>query len=264
MAPGREVLEKSYGTDGFLTLILNRPSKLNALNPELLYALKEAVEEANTSAELKGLILSGAGGNFCAGGDIYFMKKAADKHNIDALSPFLSILEGAAQTFYECNLPTICLLDGIVAGAGIGLALAADIRIASDATRCHFAFPTLGAIPDAGSSYLLPRIIGYHRAMEFYISNEPIDAVKGLAWGMFHEVVSRDKVPERLKVWEEKIERLSQSGFKLSKELFQKSLFRPMREQVRGEYFAQLAAMKSEHFSEKIAEMTTKKDEGTE
>lgn len=260
MTEERDILQKTYESDGFLSLKLNRPDRLNALNPDLLYALKEAVEEANSNTGLKGVILSGAGGNFCAGGDIYTMKRAVDINHIGALSPFISILEEAAFTFYSCHLPTVCILDGIVAGAGIGIALAADVRIATDATRCHFAFPTLGAIPDAGSSYLLPHIIGYHRAMEFYISNEPIDAHKGLSWGMFHEVVPKDKVHECLRVWKEKIERLSKKGFRLSKDLFQQALYKPIEEQVRAEYFAQLAAMNTDHFSRKIAELTTKKD----
>lgn len=247
------------GSDGFLTLTLNRPDKLNALNPELLFALREAIEQANTTPGLKGVILRGAGGNFCAGGDIYIMKEAVDGRNIDTLSPFLSILEETAQTFYTCPLPTLSLVEGIVAGAGIGLALAADIHLATDTARCHFAFPALGAIPDAGASYLVPRVIGYSRAMEFYISNDPLDALTARDWGMFHEVVSGDGVAECLRMWKEKIERLSPEGFKLSKELFQKALTQPMAEQVRAEYFAQLSAMKAAHFSKKVAALTTKK-----
>ena len=251
------------GTDGFLTLTLNRPDRLNALNPELLYALRETLEQASTARELKGIILRGAGGNFCAGGDIYIMKEAVDRHNIDTLSPFLSILEETAHAFYTCPLPTLSLVEGIVAGAGIGLALAADIHIAADTARCHFAFPALGAIPDAGASYLIPQVIGYSRAMEFYISNEPLDALTARKWGFFHEVVPGDGVEECLRIWKEKIERLSPEGFKLSKDLFQKALTQPMQEQVRAEYFAQLSAMKAEHFSKKVAALTAKKDKNT-
>ncbi len=255
-----EVLLKTRDADGFLTLTLNRPGKLNALNPDLLFALDAAVKEANEATDLKGVILTGAGGHFCAGGDVFIMKEAIESRNIDALSPFLSILEQTAHTLFTCHLPTLCLLDGIVAGAGIGLASAADIRVATKETRCHFAFPTLGAIPDAGSSYLLPNIIGYHRAMEFYIRNEPVDAETGLAWGLYHEVVDKEAVPERLAFWKGKMAALASKGFKLSKELFRQALHRSMKDQVDAEYFAQLTAMKSEHFYQKVSELTAKKN----
>ncbi len=243
----------------FLTLTLNRPKRLNALNPELLTALKTAVEEAGADRTLKGIILTGAGGNFCAGGDIFSMREAVDAGDIHALSPFLSILEEAVATFFACPVPTLCLLDGVVAGAGIGLALASDIRVATEETQCHFAFPTLGAIPDAGSSYLLPRVIGYARTMAFYIANTPIDSHQGLEWGLYHEVVSREALTERLDVWKERMARLAPEGFRLSKELFQRSLYQSMGDQTGVEYFAQLTAMKSEHFARKVTEMTTKK-----
>jgi 2-(1,2-epoxy-1,2-dihydrophenyl)acetyl-CoA isomerase len=147
-----------------------------------------------------------------------------------------------------------------VAGAGIGLALSTDIRVATKETRCHFAFPTLGVIPDAGSSYLLPNIVGYHRAMEFYIRNEPLDAETGLAWGLYHEVVDKETVPERLAFWKNKMAALALKGFKLSKELFRQAMHRSIKDQVDAEYFAQLTAMKSEHFYRKVTELTTKKN----
>ena len=260
MANDTNVLLKSLSADGFLTLTLNRPNRLNALDPSLLFALDGAVKDASEDENLKGIILTAEGGNFCAGGDVFIMKEAVNRRDIDALSPFLAILEQTAHTLFTCPLPTLCLLDGIVAGAGVGLALSADIRVATENTRCHFAFPTLGAVPDAGSSYLLPNIIGYHRAMEFYIRNEPLDAKIGLAWGVFTEVVPEEALPERVAYWKRKMTALAEKGFKLSKELFRDALHHSMKEQVDAEYFAQLTAMKSEHFYQKVAELTTKKE----
>jgi len=262
MVKSEEVLIQSVDTDGFLTLTLNRPKRLNALDPELLYALDGAVKKAAEASDLNGIILTGAGGHFCAGGDVFIMKEAVDAKNIDALSPFLAILEQTAHTLFTCPLPTLCLLDGIVAGAGIGLALSADIRIATEETRCHFAFPALGAIPDAGSSYFLPRIIGYHRTMEFYIKNEPLDAATGLAWGLYHEVAAREAIPKRVVFWKERMAALAPKGFGLSKELFRQALHHALKDQVDAEYFAQLTAMKSEHFYRKVTELTAKKDKG--
>ncbi len=247
-------------TDGFLILTLHRPERLNALNPDLLHTLKRAVQEADESGDLKGLILRGAGGNFCAGGDIFNMREAVDAHHIHALSPFLAILEETAACLYACHIPTLCVLEGIVAGAGIGLALATDIRIATPDTRCHLAFPTLGAIPDAASSYLLPRIVGYARAMEFYIKNEPLDAKTGLAWGLFHEIRPADELSESLRTWKEKMAQLSASGFRHTKTLFRQALFRDMDTQIQTEYFGQLTAMATEHFAQKIIALTTRRD----
>ncbi len=260
MTETEDVLMQSRDADGFLTLTLNRPNRLNALDPALLFALDGAVREASKDKGLKGIILTAAGGNFCAGGDVFIMKEAVDQRNIDALSPFLTILEQTAHTLFTCPLPILCLLNGIVAGAGIGLALCADIRVATDKTRCYFAFPTLGAVPDAGSSYLLPNIAGYHHAMEFYIRNEPLDAETGLAWGLFTEVVPEEALPNRVTYWKEKMRDLAAKGFRLSKELFRQAVHQSMEEQVNAEYFAQLTAMKSEHFYQKIVELTAKKE----
>jgi 2-(1,2-epoxy-1,2-dihydrophenyl)acetyl-CoA isomerase len=258
MSTKTDVLWVQRDPDGFLTLTLHRPEKLNALNPDLLAALKQAVEDANNAGDLNGIILQGSGENFCAGGDIFNMREAVDTQDIHALSPFLALLEETAASLYTSRLPTLCILDGIVAGAGLGLALACDLRVATTRTQCHLAFPTLGAIPDAASSYLLPHVIGYPRAMEFYIRNTPLDAETGRAWGLFHELTPREKLSECIRLWKEKMRQLHLRGFHLTKTLFQQALSHDLTSQVQAEYFGQLTAMTSEHFARMVTALTSK------
>ena len=150
---------------GLFTITLNRPKALNALNEEMIDELYRVTTYLKSTNEYKAVILRGAGRAFCSGGDLRSFENIYDKGK-EVIEQFISKFLRFSKTWYELPIPTIACLRGAVAGGGASLALASDIRIASDTTSIQFIFSKIGLIPDMGAHYLLPKIIGEAKAME--------------------------------------------------------------------------------------------------
>jgi enoyl-CoA hydratase/carnithine racemase len=176
------------------TLTLNRPDKLNAIDGAMLDALGEALGEIERDAQIRAVILSGAGRAFCAGADI----KAWT-----ALSPLEFArswgLRGHALFDRLAALPppVIAALNGIAFGGGLELALCADLRIASEQARLGLPEVTIAALPGWGGTQRLPRLIGPGRAKHMILTGQPIDAARAEAWGLVSEVVAGDALLDR-------------------------------------------------------------------
>jgi 2-(1,2-epoxy-1,2-dihydrophenyl)acetyl-CoA isomerase len=172
---------------GVCTLTINRPERANAFNQELLNALLRAFDEAANDPQTRVLVLTGAGNSFGAGHDITEMLSAAGK---------ISYREHLQQTYNPLILkirqiekPVIAAVNGMCAGASLGVALACDLRVAADEAAFVVGFSGIGLVPDSGVSLFLPVLIGLGRATEFYLSNAPIDAETALQWGLVNRVV---------------------------------------------------------------------------
>ncbi|WP_118135693.1 enoyl-CoA hydratase-related protein [Oceanicella sp. SM1341] len=169
---------------GVASITLARPAARNALDArmrtELLHALRRAAGEARV------VLLTGAGEDFCAGQDLGQRRNAADLDHERALVEEYAPLVTALA---ECPLPSIAAVNGLAAGAGVSLALAADVVIASDAARFSFAQARLGLAVDAGASHWLPQAVGLPRAMGAALFAEPVSAAQAAEWGMIWEVV---------------------------------------------------------------------------
>ena len=170
---------------GVLELTLNRPERRNAIDPELRDALAAAVDRAATDPEIRGLVLAGAGGTFCAGGDLARFEELHDSrayrhisHNLTALFESLERLEK----------PVVAAINGPVTGAGLALALAADWRIGSPATRILFREGTLGLIPTHGGLTRLVKLLGLARAKEILLGGEDLDAQGAYLAGMLSQL----------------------------------------------------------------------------
>ncbi len=172
---------------GVRTLTLNRPERANAFNLELINALLRAFEDSARDPKTRVLVLTGEGNSFGAGHDITEMLSAAGK---------ISYREHLQQTYNPLILkirqiekPVIAAINGMCAGASLGVALACDLRIAADEAKFVVGFSGIGLVPDSGVSLFLPALIGLGRAAEFYFSNAPIDAETALKWGLVNRVV---------------------------------------------------------------------------
>ena len=183
--------------DGVLYLTLNRPDRLNALSVEMVSALLEVLGKAAHDDEIGAIVLTGAGRGFCAGGDVTRMRERNESATPDA--PSGSLEQRITQTrrseevtvlLHEMPRVTIAAVNGPVAGAGLGLCLSCDIRIASDAARFGTAFARVGYSGDWGGSYFLTSIVGPAKARELYFSAEMIDAAAALRLGMVSKVVA--------------------------------------------------------------------------
>ncbi len=167
---------------GILFLTTNRPAALNALDPSLARALRRSIAAAAEDPSVAVLVLRGSGRAFCAGGDISSMK-ASEEGFEGKLASLRSDME-AARLLHDMPKPTIAMLRGAVAGAGLGLALACDIRIASPTLKMLTAFSRVGLSGDNGGSYFLTRLVGTARARHLYFTSPTLDAQKALELGL--------------------------------------------------------------------------------
>jgi 2-(1,2-epoxy-1,2-dihydrophenyl)acetyl-CoA isomerase len=175
--------------DHITTITLDRPDKLNAfagtMREELLDALRVAEEE--TSCRV--VVLTGAGRAFCAGGDVDYMAGLQRNGNVDAFCKLLDAGGEVVVQIASMAKPVIASINGVAAGAGCNLALACDYRIAADSAKLGETFVRIGLHPDWGGTWLLPRLVGYGRAMELLATGRMVSADEALRIGMVDRVV---------------------------------------------------------------------------
>ena len=173
--------------DGIAVLTLNRPEARNALDLAMRRDLEVALTALETDASVRALVVGGAGGHFCAGGDVKFMQAsrltAADgQARVEALNRVILRLA-------RFRTPTIAMVDGAAVGAGMNLALACDLIVASDRARLGEVFATIGLIPDGGGTYFLARRVGLGRAKELCFTADIVDGAEAARIGLVNRVV---------------------------------------------------------------------------
>jgi enoyl-CoA hydratase/carnithine racemase len=180
--------------DGIGTVTLNRPEKLNAISTELALELVNVLARVESDDQTRGVIITGAGRAFSAGGDVEFMQHhvdagdwAAVRDLLDAGARVVSLLHGMAK-------PTVAVLNGPAVGAGASLALACDLRIASPVASFGLVFSRLGLHPDWGGTYFLPRLVGSGKALELILSGDVIPADEAFRLGIFNRIVPADQL----------------------------------------------------------------------
>ncbi len=184
------------------TVTLNRPEKLNALNRELLDTLPGVFQTLADNADVRCVVLTGAGRGFCAGGDIGSM--VAGQMPADPVA-HLRGQEEASRLLHEMPKPTIAMINGAVAGAGLSIALACDIRIAAASARFGTAFARVGFSGDFGGTWMLQRLVGPAKARELYFTGELIDSSEAERLGIANRVVPDDRLFEETMALVQKI-----------------------------------------------------------
>jgi len=180
--------------DQVATIALNRPETLNALTDQLLAELTDAVKMVERNRDIRVLVLTGRGRGFCSGQDLKSFGDASQERDIAAhldhyYHPLIRKLAGLEK-------PTIAMINGVVAGAGMSLALACDMRIAAKGARFSQAFVRIGLVPDSGSTYFLPRLIGVSRALEMAMTGMMVDDRTAFEWGLVNRLVPSENLSE--------------------------------------------------------------------
>ena len=192
------VLLRKEGNVAIITL--NRPDRYNAITEEMKWALIRTLDAVQTDKTVKCIILTGAGRGFCAG---------ADMADLDALGVdpqqirdnLIMVYGSVVRMLMRSDKPVIAAINGPVAGAGMGFALACDFRIMADRASMRYAFINIGLVPDAGSTWLLTRTVGYSKALELIIEGEKIPADECLQLGLTNKVVPSDDLMNRALTW---------------------------------------------------------------
>ncbi len=180
--------------DSILTITLNRPEKLNAFTHTMLEELLDALDRADGDDAIRAIIFTGSGRGFCAGADLSAGSRSFDADARPDRPSGLNRDGGGRLTLrlYECNKPLIAAVNGAAVGVGATMQLPMDIRIASDQARFGFVFARRGIVPEACSSWFLPRIVGISRALEWSYSGRVFPASEALAGGLVSEIVTAD------------------------------------------------------------------------
>ncbi len=176
------------GDDGVARLTLNRPDAANAIDRGLAAALADAVSQLATST-VRVVLLTGAGKRFCAGGDVRSFASAGEDLG-EALAAVLDPLHLAVEGLAELDAPVVAAVQGSAAGAGLSLVAGADLVVAAESTRFVLAYTGIGLVPDGGSTWHLPRLIGARRTAELAFTNRALDAHEAMAWGLVTRVVA--------------------------------------------------------------------------
>ena len=175
------------------TLTLNRPDKLNALNGEMMEELVPVIERLAEDKEVRCVVVTGAGRGFCAGGDVAGMASGETLPNENPVAR-LRRLEETSRLLHEMPKPTIAMVNGPAAGAGLSIALACDIRIAGESARFGTAFIRIGFSGDFGGTWMLQRLVGPAKARELYFTGDLIDAREAERIGLVNRVVPDDQL----------------------------------------------------------------------
>lgn len=240
------------------TITLNRPESLNAFNNEMISETIAAFKSAGRDPGIRCLVITGNGRAFSSGQDL----KDAQVRNED-----FSISEHIRHGYnklisymVQVEKPVIAAVNGVAAGAGCGVALAADIRIASHKASFIQAFSRVGLIPDSGSTWTLPRLIGYSRAYEMAITAERIQADKALEWGLVNEVVPHDQLWEVVDAWATSLANGPTLALGLTKRAMRKASTMRLDEALDYEAKLQEITSRSQDFQEGVLAFAEKRD----
>ncbi|GAA4491277.1 2-(1,2-epoxy-1,2-dihydrophenyl)acetyl-CoA isomerase PaaG [Rhodococcus olei] len=168
-------------------LTLNRPDRLNALSHDLVDALSAQLRALATEPTVRAVVVTGAGKAFSSGADLRGGPSDAEAVIRNHYVPLV-------EEIVTCPVPVVAAINGVAAGAAVSIAAACDLRIASENARFQLSFTRVGLVPDAGATWLLPRLIGHGRASEMALLAEPVDAQTALDWGLVNKVVAADSV----------------------------------------------------------------------
>ncbi len=188
-----------------ITLMMNRPDKLNALNNELSTALNQALVRIAGDSSVHVVILTGAGRAFCAGGDLGAIGKGREKGDVTELGPILRSGMQAVVNIRSMPQPVIAAVNGPAAGAGTNLALAADIRLAAEGSSFGQNFAKVGLFPDYGGTYLLPQLVGASIAAEMFYTGDMIDAATAHRLGIINHLFPADQFEASVATFAKKI-----------------------------------------------------------
>jgi len=182
------VTETTKGAVGIVTL--NDPATLNAMTPALMGALSAAIERMAAREDVRAIVLTGAGRGFCSGQNL----KARDALSGDLVESVMRHYFPVFRALRECAVPVVTAVNGVAAGGGFSLAIASDFVLAAQSASFIQVFSRIALIPDLGSTWLLPRMIGRMRALQLMMTNAPLSAAEAKEWGLVLDVVPDDRL----------------------------------------------------------------------
>lgn len=226
-----------FDVDGSVaTIVLNRPEAMNSLTWELVSEVGDALSACENSAEIRAIILTGSGRAFCTGADVRMLHSEARNDTVRFMYDLaIALNERIVEPIRRMPKPVIAAVNGVAAGAGVGLALCCDLRVCVEGAKFILAYSNVAICPDCGTSYFLPRMIGTARAMEAYLSNQPISGQEALNMGLVNRVVASDELSVVASTMAERLASGPTFAYGQTKLLFDRSLSSSLADQLLNE-----------------------------
>jgi len=241
-----------------LELTLDRPDAMNAFTADLHNELAKALKDAR-GPDVRAVIVTGAGRAFTAGQDL----EEAQNSDTGPGERLRRFYNPNVRAIHAIEKPVIAAINGVAAGAGVGLALACDLRIASEKASFVPAFVSIGLIPDSGTSWFTTRILGEGRAFEWLTSNRRLKAAEALAWGLVHEVVGPDSLMARAREHAAELASKPGEAVGMTKRLLRQAVTGTLDEQLELERQLQQAASEHPAYAERVAAFLSKQPVST-
>jgi 2-(1,2-epoxy-1,2-dihydrophenyl)acetyl-CoA isomerase len=246
-----------YEKNGSIANIsLNRPDVFNAFNDKQSYELQDALKQASRDAEVRVIVLTGAGKAFCSGQDL---KAIAESKNRSLSESLYKRYNPIIKAMREMPKPIICRLNGVAAGAGASLALACDFIIASEHASLIEVFINVGLVPDSGSSYFLPRAVSPARAFELATMASKVTAQQALEWGMINRVVSAEQLDAEVENVANYYAKAPTQAVGMIKKMLNKANYSDLDTMLQYEAWCQEIAGRSHDYKEGVAAFNEKR-----
>ena len=241
--------------EGVATITLNRPESYNAMTSQMYLELLDALKQVSRDSAVRAIVLTGSGKGFCSGADLVEMQGKLSE-NIAIGDVLRSGLNRIVLAIHQQEKPVICALNGVAAGAGTGLALACDLRFMSeDASFVFASFVNIGLMPDAGTTYFLPRLVGASKAFELSVladGKNRISAQQAVGLGIASAVVMREDLMEHTYEVAQKMAKMASKAIGLTKRAIAKSMSQTLEEQLENEAQLQTIASRTSDFQEGV------------
>jgi 2-(1,2-epoxy-1,2-dihydrophenyl)acetyl-CoA isomerase len=241
---------------GVATITLNRPEVYNALHDEITYELQDVFKRVANDEAVRVVVFTGAGKAFCSGQDLKAVTGKEKRSFLDSLHKrYNPIIKGMRNL----PKPIICRLNGVAAGAGCSLALACDIIIASQEAMLIEAFVNIGLVPDSGSSYFLPRLVGMAKAFELCSMGTRVNAKEAEAMGLINKAVTPDQLDTTVKEYSDYFAKAPTKSIGLIKKMLNKSATSTLDEMLDYEAYCQEIAGNSSDYKEGVSAFLEKR-----
>jgi len=245
--------------DGVATLTFNRPDRLNSITEEMHQEIASALGTVESDATVRALLVTGAGRGFCAGQDLNLRQSLGTGGGFDVGAALERHYNPLIRRLRALRKPVIAAVNGPAAGAGANIAFACDIVVAARSASFLQAFCRLGLVPDAGGTWVLPRLVGSARAMGLAMLGESLPAEQAAQWGLIWKVVDDDKLMAEARSLAQKLARGPTAGLGLIKEALNRSLENGLDAQLDLERDLQREAARTADFREGVAAFLEKR-----
>ena len=246
--------------NGIVKLTLSRAGKKNAINHQMWRELLEVFDEVTVRRDDRVLLITGEGDGFCSGADLTDPSAGEATAGVGASVDYMRLVGRCALRLHELPKPTVAAVNGVAAGAGCNLALGCDIVIAADRARFIEIFSKRGLVVDFGGSWLLPRLVGLHRAKELIFLAESVDAPKAAEMGLVNRVVPSDALLDEAHAVAEKLAGLPPIQLSVTKRLLNQSLSVSMADALEFEGIAQSLMFRTADVTEAMLAFAQKRD----